>query len=219
MARMVGRRAGAENRTAGNGIVSLPEHRPTRGRLRLLAVFAIFLLAAVAGSSSAQALPAGGGAAVVFAETNKAPKVTKQPASLTVEEGQGATFSSTASGVPTPTVQWELSTNGGGSWSPIEGATAGSLTIASTETSETGYQFRAVYKNIVGEATSKAATLTVQKAPAVTKQPAEHHRRRRPERGLRSDRVGFPGRRRSSGKPRPTAAKPGQRSPGARRAR
>jgi len=103
---------------------------------------------------------------------NKAPKVTKDPAAVTVEEGHSATFEATASGVPAPTVQWELSTNAGGSWSPVTGATSNQLTIASTNTSESGDEYRAVFKNVAGQATSKAATLTVQRLPAVTKDPA-----------------------------------------------
>jgi alpha-tubulin suppressor-like RCC1 family protein len=139
------------------------------GLLRaLLAAFALLALL-VSGSAGARTL--GPLSARIAAETSKAPKVTKQPVSVTVEEGHAATFSSTASGVPTPTIQWEVSTNAGGAWSPIAGATAGTLTIASAKTSETGDQFRAVFKNIAGEATSKAVTLTVQKAPALTKQP------------------------------------------------
>jgi alpha-tubulin suppressor-like RCC1 family protein len=143
------------------------------GRLRELgaarrvlgALLAVFLLAAAFVSGSAQ------GRVIVAAETNKAPIVTKQPVSMTVEEGQSASFITTASGVPTPTVQWEVSTNGGTIWSEVAGATSPTLAIASATTSETGYQFRAHYKNVAGEATSKAATLTVHKAPAVTKQP------------------------------------------------
>jgi alpha-tubulin suppressor-like RCC1 family protein len=133
----------------------------------------MFLLTAVV-SGSAQGSPLGPGGVRIAAETNKAPTVTKQPtpAALTVEEGQGASFATTASGVPTPTVQWEVSTNGGTNWTPIAEATSPTLTIASAKTSESGDQFRAVYKNVAGEATSKAATLTVHKAPAVTKQPA-----------------------------------------------
>ncbi|HYM53979.1 MAG TPA: IPT/TIG domain-containing protein [Solirubrobacteraceae bacterium] len=98
--------------------------------------------------------------------------MTTQPTSQTVEEGQAVTFSAAASGVPTPTVQWELSTNGGASWSPLEGATAGQVTVASASTFESGYEYRAVFRNSVGTATSKAAILTVQNPPAVTGQPA-----------------------------------------------
>src|SRR5262249_54360500 len=41
------------------------------------------------------------------------PVVTGQPANQTVGEGNSVTFTATASGVPTPTVQWQVSANGG----------------------------------------------------------------------------------------------------------
>ncbi|HEV7586436.1 MAG TPA: IPT/TIG domain-containing protein [Solirubrobacteraceae bacterium] len=135
----------------------------------LLVLPAVLVLVAALLSATAGAMPSRLSAAVT---TTKAPALTKQPVSQTVEEGQSASFSATASGVPTPTIQWEVSTNGGTTWSTIEGATASPFTIASAKTSESGYQFRAVFKNSAGEATSKAAILTVRKAPAVTKQPA-----------------------------------------------
>jgi alpha-tubulin suppressor-like RCC1 family protein len=127
---------------------------------------ALFLAVLLSGPAAAQTYHA---AAIPAA--SKAPVVTKHPASVTVEEGQSASFASTASGSPTPSIQWERSTNGGVSWSQISGATSSPLTIASATTAEDGYQFRAVFKNTAGEAISKAATLTVRKAPAVTKQP------------------------------------------------
>jgi alpha-tubulin suppressor-like RCC1 family protein len=100
-----------------------------------------------------------------------APKITTQPVSQTVEEGQSVTFTAAASGSPTPSVQWEISIDGGTTWLVIEGATATQYTIASAKTSEDGYRFRAVFKNEAGKATSKAATLTVRVFPAITKQP------------------------------------------------
>jgi alpha-tubulin suppressor-like RCC1 family protein/formiminotetrahydrofolate cyclodeaminase len=135
----------------------------------LLAVLALLLLVGAVLSGSAGARPYGVSAA---ATPTKAPAVTKQPVNQTVEEGVSASFSATASGNPTPTIQWERSTNNGVSWSAIAGATASPYMIASAKTSESGYLFRAVFKNSVGEATSKAAVLTVQRAPVVTKQPA-----------------------------------------------
>ena len=102
----------------------------------------------------------------------RAPNVTLQPASTTVEEAQSATFEAAASGFPAPAVQWEVLSAVGGKWAPIAGATSGELTIASAKTSENARQYRAVFTNGAGKATSAAATLTVQKAPAVTKQPA-----------------------------------------------
>ncbi len=102
---------------------------------------------------------------------HKAPAVTRQPLSASVEEGQNAVFEASASGFPTPTVQWEVSTNAGSSWSPVAGATSDQLTVASTTTTENGYEFRAVFVNAAGSATSAAATLSVHKLPAVTTQP------------------------------------------------
>ncbi len=101
----------------------------------------------------------------------KAPAVTKNPVSKTVEAGQSATFEAAASGTPTPTVQWEVSTDGGSSWAPVPEATSTAYTIASTVASENGYEFRATFTNEAGSDTSKTATLTVRSAPEVTKQP------------------------------------------------
>ena len=102
----------------------------------------------------------------------KAPKVTENPVSVMVEAGQSATFEAAAVGPPAPTVQWQISTNGGASWSGIAGATSDKLTIAETGTSESGDRFRAVFKNPKGDAISEVATLTVQIVPGVTEQPA-----------------------------------------------
>jgi alpha-tubulin suppressor-like RCC1 family protein len=103
---------------------------------------------------------------------HRAPEVTKQPQGASVEEGQSATFEASASGVPAPTVQWEVSSNGGGTWTPVAGATSDQLTIASTRTGESGDELRAVFVNAAGSATSAAATLSVHKLPTVTTQPA-----------------------------------------------
>ncbi len=137
---------------------------------RICALLAIALLACAVLSASAWAREAGdAGPAAEKAE--KAPRVLKQPVSITVEEGQSAVFESTASGTPTPTVQWEVSTNGGSTWSAVAGATADQLTIASAKTTERGDEFRATFTNSAGHETSRTATLTVDRKPAVTKQP------------------------------------------------
>src|SRR5579875_3686578 len=102
----------------------------------------------------------------------KAPKVTQQPASVTVLAGESASFEAAASGTPAPSVQWEVSTNGGASFSAVAGATAEKLTIASAKSTESGAEYRAAFANTAGSATSRAATLTVQAAPAVTREPA-----------------------------------------------
>lgn len=92
------------------------------------------------------------------------PVVTTQPTSQTVTAGQTATFTASASGDPTPTVQWQISTNQGQSWSAIQGATSGTLTVSSVTAAMNGTQYRAVFTNSQGSAASNAATLTVQSA-------------------------------------------------------
>ena len=100
------------------------------------------------------------------------PHIDIQPLSTTVTEGQTAEFHTTAHGNPAPTVQWELSTNGGATYAPIEGAT--STTLAFTATPEQdGYRYRAVWTNIAGTTTSNVATLTVQGVPKILEQPED----------------------------------------------
>ena len=99
------------------------------------------------------------------------PKLTQQPASVIVEEGDAASFEASATGFPAPTVQWELSSDSGGSWRPVAGATANKLTIAMVSGSESGDEYRAVFTNVAGAATSAPATLTVRSFPVVTEQP------------------------------------------------
>jgi alpha-tubulin suppressor-like RCC1 family protein len=92
---------------------------------------------------------------------HSAPAITEEPASTTVEAGEPATFEAAASGLPTPTVQWEISTNEGASWTAVSGATSDQLTIAETQLSESGDEYRVVFKNEAGSATSAPAVLTV----------------------------------------------------------
>jgi hypothetical protein len=105
-----------------------------------------------------------------------APAVTTQPLNQSVSAGSAATFTAAASGFPTPTVQWQVSTNGGTTFTndtTDSGNTTGTLTVASTTLSESGYEYRAVFTNNVAPntATSNAATLTVMAAPVVTTSP------------------------------------------------
>ena len=106
------------------------------------------------------------------------PVVTTNPASQSVTAGAAVTFSAAASGSPTPKVQWQLSTNNGGTFSNVTGATGNSYTFTAA-TSESGYEYRAVFTNSISSATSTAATLkvgtpivTANSVPAVTTNPA-----------------------------------------------
>jgi hypothetical protein len=108
---------------------------------------------------------------LVPASAGIAPTITESPSNQTVVTGNTATFTAAATGDPTPTVQWQVSTNGGSSWSDISGAT--NTTYSFTAASgDNGNQYRAVFTNSAGSATSGAATLTVNYAPSVTQNPS-----------------------------------------------
>ncbi len=114
-----------------------------------------------------------------------APAVTYNPVSETVDAGQyspyptfyplfgGASayyppipgFSALASGNPTPTVQWQVSTNGGKTFTNIDGATNTTLYFDNVTTSMNGYEYRAVFTNMAGTAVTSVATLTVNPVP------------------------------------------------------
>ncbi|WP_344515539.1 immunoglobulin domain-containing protein [Dactylosporangium maewongense] len=87
------------------------------------------------------------------------PAVTTQPQDQSVVTGQPVVFSAAASGAPTPTVQWQ-SADSGGTWTDLPGKTGTSVSLTAAM-NLTGLQYRAVFTNSVGSATSSAATLTV----------------------------------------------------------
>ncbi len=96
--------------------------------------------------------------------------ITTQPNSQTVDAGQTATFTAAASSNPTATVQWQISTNGGATFSNISGATSDSYTTPATAAGDNGDEFQAVFTNPVGSVTTNVATLTVQYL-SITTQP------------------------------------------------
>src|SRR5207249_3971865 len=95
-------------------------------------------------------------------------------ANQSVVAGATASFSAAAGGSPSPTVQWQSSINSGSTWSDIGGATATTYSFTAA-LADSGKQYRAVFANSAGSATTNAATLTVSPAPSapvVTTQPA-----------------------------------------------
>jgi hypothetical protein len=103
--------------------------------------------------------------------TGQAPAITQNPSSQKVTAGSSATFTAAATGIPTPTVQWQVSTDGGGKFSSISGATSTTLSF-STTASQNGYQYRAVFTNSVSSVPTTASTLTVNVAPTITVNPS-----------------------------------------------
>ena len=88
------------------------------------------------------------------------PVVTTQPSNATVTAGSTVNFTAAASGSPTPTVQWQVSNNAGGTWTNIPGATLTTYSFTAAS-GDSGSQYRAIFTNAVGTATTNAATLTV----------------------------------------------------------
>lgn len=91
---------------------------------------------------------------------NTAPMVTTQPTSVSVTQGGDATFTAAASGTPAPTIQWQSSADGE-QWTDVAGATNASITVSAATLAQSGLQYRAVFINVAGTATTNAAQLTV----------------------------------------------------------
>jgi hypothetical protein len=86
-----------------------------------------------------------------------APTIT-DPSDLVVGTGATASFSVTAS---TPAVQWSVSTDGGTTFTPLNGQTNPTLTLSNVTPAMNGNPYRAVADNGCQPATSAAARLTV----------------------------------------------------------
>jgi hypothetical protein len=110
--------------------------------------------------------------------SQSAPVVTAQPVDRTVTAGASANFSVSAIGNPTPTYQWQRSTDGGFNYGNLSndgtysGVTTTTLTVSGTTTGMSGYKFRVVAANSLGNVTTSGAALTVQSgdvtAPTIT---------------------------------------------------
>jgi hypothetical protein len=100
-----------------------------------------------------------------------APTVKTNPTSQTIVAGHAVTFTAAGTGTPAPTVQWQVSTNHGGLFVDIPGATSTTYSFT-TSTGQSGNLYRAVFTNSAGFVLTSAATLTVVVAPVVTTNPA-----------------------------------------------
>lgn len=104
-----------------------------------------------------------------YSAVQNAPVITNQPQSLVINDGQNATFTAAASGDSLTWTWFKNSApivNGGN----IVGASSPSLLIVNVSQSDAG-TYTAVASNLLGTATSSAATLTVNIPPAITSQP------------------------------------------------
>src|SRR5439155_3366555 len=99
-----------------------------------------------------------------------APSITSQPSNQTVTAGQDAIFTVAANGTPSPTFQWQVSTDGGSNWnnlandSTYSGVGTTTLTVTAAIIGQNGYRYRALATNTAGSASSSAAVLSVNAA-------------------------------------------------------
>jgi hypothetical protein len=102
-----------------------------------------------------------------------APTVTTNPTNDTIFTGNNASFTVAATGNPTPTVQWQVSTDSGATFNDLtntgiySGVTTDTLTLTGATATQNGYEYQAVFSNTLfgagspSTATTTAATLTV----------------------------------------------------------
>jgi hypothetical protein len=83
------------------------------------------------------------------------PVITTHPVFQEVVGGASITFTAAASGAPTPTWQWQISNDGGATWT-TSNQTSASYTITPGRSMD-GLEFRAVATNSAGSAISNAA--------------------------------------------------------------
>src|SRR6266542_4731990 len=115
---------------------------------------ATFTLQASDGSSTVT------GTLNITVTANTSPTISANPGDATVCDNATATFTAAANGAPSPTVQWQISTDGGATFNNIAGATSTTLSFTAN-TTQNGNKFRAVFTNTSNTATTTAATLSV----------------------------------------------------------
>ena len=100
-------------------------------------------------------------AATLTVTSNALPSFTTQPADCTLTAaGLTASFTAAASGPPSPTYQWQVSTDGGSTWGNVSGATSATYSFTSAS-GDDGKCYRCVATNSVGTAQSSSAQLVI----------------------------------------------------------
>ena len=110
----------------------------------------------------------------IVSSAQVAPDISFEPVSAAATAGQAlhVNFTLVANGTPTPTFLWQVSADGGATWSNLSdntlysGSATATLTLTSALASMNGDQFQCVTSNTAGTATSSAVTLTVTKVLA-----------------------------------------------------
>ena len=88
-----------------------------------------------------------------------APTITEQPANQAIPFHAQADFTADATGSPMPAVEWQVSTDGGSTWTSISGASSTTYAVVTTP-AVSGDEYRATFSNASGSAVTDAAQLT-----------------------------------------------------------
>ena len=100
---------------------------------------------------------------------NTFPIISGQPQSVTICEGANAGFTVTATtGVGVLTYQWQVSTDGGVTYTNIAGATTSAFAQTGIPVTQNGYRFRVIVTAGCGSVTSSIAVLTVNALPIIS---------------------------------------------------
>ena len=102
------------------------------------------------------------------------------PGSWTVSDSQpDVTVTAGATGDPTPSVQWQISGDGGATWTDLPHATSSTINLTKNIPGSGEFQvlnggaYRAVFTNIIGAAASDPAVINVQNAASVLVSPTD----------------------------------------------
>ena len=89
------------------------------------------------------------------------PQITLQPGNTVQPAGGTATFLAGSASIPAPTALWQVSGDGGQTWTDVPNGTNPTLTLHNLQVSQNGTIYRAVFSNLCGSDTTVSASLTV----------------------------------------------------------
>lgn len=98
--------------------------------------------------------------------------ILDQSYDTTICAGSTAQFSSQAYGIPTPSIQWQMSSDGGSTWNEISGQVMTVLTLLNVQSAQSNTFYRAKLSNSCTPfLVSRSAKLTVIEPPTIAQQP------------------------------------------------
>jgi len=107
------------------------------------------------------------------------PQFTTHPQSQIILIGQNVVFTVSVTGTPALSLQWQISTNGGVTWTNIEGQTSATLRLNTVNLTQNNSMYRVIATNAASEVISGIANLSVSSVehahiPIITSQPSDN---------------------------------------------